>query len=159
MSKENEKKVNEEVEVKGEVAAAAEVEEEVITEEELNVFVERKPVIADTGRKYYNYYVKGEMQGREIRADVIPSDKGGYEQLDMLFSGKEKLPLVVGRSSQLDATNKIIRRNTYAVKFVDDCGLDFTVSIKGREGSDRSYLEYIVKVARYKVSHANDKQE
>ena len=160
MSKETEKKVNEE-----KVEEVKEVKEEVVetqeeaASEELGVYVERRAVKGDTGKTYFNYFVKGEIQGREIRADLIPSDNGGYEQLDILFGKKTQVPLYVGRSSRTDASNKVIKYNTYSVKFVDEFGLTFEVGVKGREGSDRSYLDYIVKVARYKLSQGNDDEQ
>ncbi|UKI51950.1 MAG: hypothetical protein L6V79_07320 [Clostridium sp.] len=39
--------------------------------------------------------LKGNVRGREVKAGVIPPDKGGYTVLDIVFDGQMEAELIV----------------------------------------------------------------
>ena len=41
------------------------------------ILVERETFEME-GKVYYSYFIKGTIRGRDVRAAVVPPDKGGY---------------------------------------------------------------------------------
>lgn len=136
-------KINEEV--KEEVnAVAQEVNEEVKEETvQLPIYVE-KISKRSNGKVYNNYFVKSVMRGKDIQADFMAMDNGGYELLDMAFGDEGKKLLGIDRAVRTDAAGKLIRYNSYYVEGVDELGISFKVGIKPRDTSDKTYIEYII---------------
>ena len=135
-------KANEVVETV-EVAQVNEEAVETVESVTLPIYVERTAVHSN-GKKLYNYVVKGKMLNREIKADLIASDVGGYEILDIAFGAESKMLLGIERSVRTDALGKAVRYNSYYVEGTDEIGITFKVGIKPRETSDKTYLEYII---------------
>ena len=140
---------NENVKVNETVTEAVEVKdgnvnvEEVVEDVKLPIYVERTAVRSN-GKKLYNYVVNGKMNGRLIKADLIATDLGGYEILDIAFGSESKMLLGIERAVRTDALGKAVRYNSYYVEGKDEIGLTFKVGIKPRETSDKTYLEYII---------------
>ena len=132
--------VNETVENNVVNTEVVDVEEENI---QLPIHVERT-VVHSNGKRLYNYFVKSIMLGKEIKADLIPADVGGYEILDLAFMTEKKKLLGIERAVRSDALGKAVRYNSYYVEGKDELGLAFRVNIKPRETSDKTYLEYII---------------
>ena len=136
-------KVNEMATETVEVAQVNEDVTETVESVQLPIYVERTAVHSN-GKKLYNYVVKGKMLNREIKADLIASDVGGYEILDIAFGVESKMLLGIERSVRTDALGKAVRYNSYYVEGIDEIGITFKVGIKPRETSDKTYLEYII---------------
>lgn len=137
-------KVNENATVNAEENVNAEEVVEAVEEvSSLPIYVERT-VVHTNGKKYNNYFVKSSMHGKEIKADLIAGDLGGYEILDLAFGDEKKKLLGIERSTRLDSAGKKVRYNSYYIEGEDEIGVTFKVAIKPRETSDRTYLEYII---------------
>ena len=148
MEKKNEKVV----EVAEEVVEVNEEKEEIT---QLPIYVERTTTNKN-GKKYNNYFVRSKMMGKEIKADLVASDLGGYEILDFAFSGESKKLLGIELSARKDARDKVVRYNSYFVEGVDEIGIPFRVSIRPRETSDKAYLEYIIAKEQKKLELAEN---
>ena len=122
-----------------------EVVESSTTEEvvQLPIYVERIPIHSN-GKKIFNYCVKSKMHGKEIKADLLAGDLGGYEILDLAFGNEKKKLLGIERATRADALGKAVRYNTYYIEGEDEIGIKFKVTVKPRETSDKTYLEYII---------------
>ena len=147
--------------VVNEIATATEAE--VLTENEkgeaveaamevLPVYVERKRVVGSDGRKFWNYLVKGTRKGKEIKADLIPKDMGGYAELDDIFEGQDKVLLTITNGTR-DNGGKKVKFTSYSVVGEGDYGIKYSVAMKQRESSDLGALEYLIAKARYESEH------
>ena len=135
---------NENVKVnENEIVNAQEVVETVEEVSSLSIYVERT-VVHMNGKKYNNYFVNSSMHGKEIKADLIAGDLGGYEILDLAFGDEKRKLLGIERSVRLDSAGKKVRYNSYFIEGEDEIGVTFRVAIKPRETSDKTYLEYII---------------
>lgn len=144
-------------------ATVAATEAEVLTENEkgeaveaamevLPVYVERKRVVGSDGRKFWNYFVKGMRKGKEIKADLTPKDMGGYAELDDIFEDQDKVLLTITNGTR-DNGGKKVRFTSYSVVGEGDYGIKYSISMKQRESSDLSALEYLIAKARYESEH------
>lgn len=144
-------------------ATVTATEAEVLTENEkgeaveaamevLPVYVERKRVTGGDGRKFWNYFVKGMKKGKEIKADLTPKDMGGYEQLDDIFEDRDKVLLTITNGTR-DSGGKKVKFTSYSVVGEGDYGIKYSISMKQRESSDLSALEYLIAKARYESEH------
>lgn len=139
------------------VNTTANVETNEVEEVVLPVYVERT-VVHTNGKKYNNYFVKGTLNGREIKADLIAVDLGGYEILDIAFGDKKTKLLGIERSARKDATDKVVRYNSYYVAGEDELGIIFKVGLRPRETSDKTYLEYIIAKAQKLKEQSENKE-
>ena len=72
------------------------------------ILVERETFEME-GKVYYSYFIKGTIRGRDVRAAVVPPDKGGYTVLDIVFGNAMACELVVKPFEiKDDATGKVI---------------------------------------------------
>lgn len=144
-------------------ATVTATEAEVLTENEkgeaveaamevLPVYVERKRVVGSDGRKFWNYFVKGMRKGKEIKADLTPKDMGGYAELDDIFEDQDKVLLTITNGTR-DNGGKKVRFTSYSVFGEGDYGIKYSISMKQRESSDLSALEYLIAKARYESEH------
>lgn len=136
-------KVNEMANETVEVAQVTEEVTETVESVQLPIYVERKAVHSN-GKKLFNYVVRGEMLNREIKADLVATDLGGYEILDIAFGSESKMLLGIERAVRTDALGKPVRYNSYYVEGKDELGITFRIGLKPRETSDKTYLEYII---------------
>ena len=47
------------------------------------------------GKTYFSYFIRGNVRGKDVRAAVIPPDRGGYTVLDIVFGDAMEAELVV----------------------------------------------------------------
>ena len=110
-----------------------------------NIMVERE-TFESHGKEYYSYFIKGNVRGRDVKAGVIPPDKGGYTVLDIVFGTAMAAELVVKPFEiKDDATGKVISGNTYAVKSYDEYGVEYECAIKPFRASDKALLNMLLK--------------
>lgn len=86
-----------------------------------NIMVERE-TFESHGKEYYSYFIKGVVRGKEIKIQVAPpnkdTDKNGYNVLDVVFGDAMEAELVVVPYEMKDDHGKVVKGNTYAVRFV-----------------------------------------
>ncbi len=46
------------------------------------------------GKTYFSYFIRGNVRGKDVRAAVIPPDRGGYTVLDIVFGDAMEAELV-----------------------------------------------------------------
>lgn len=95
----------------------------------INVMDERETFEME-GKTYFSYFVKGVVRSREVRAGVMPPDKGGYTVLDIVFGDAMACELVVTPFEMKDDSGKTIAGNTYSVRSVDETGEVYECKIK-----------------------------
>lgn len=109
------------------------------------IMVERE-AFEKNDRQYYSYYIKGNVRGREVKACVVPPDRGGYTVLDIVFGDAMQAELVMNPYEiKDDATGRVIKGNSYAVRSYDDDGQVYECSIKPFRNSDKSILNMLLR--------------
>ena len=106
--------------------------------------VERE-TFESNGKKYFSYFIKGNVRGRDIKAGVMPPDKGGYTVLDIVFDGEMEAELVITPFEIKDVKGKTIKGNTYAVRSYDEDGTVYECPIKPARTSDKSFLNMLLR--------------
>ncbi len=93
------------------------------------------------GKTYFSYFIRGNVRGKDVRAAVIPPDRGGYTVLDIVFGDAMEAELVVTPFEMKDETSgRIISGNTYAVRSVDENGEVYECKIKPSRASDKALI-------------------
>lgn len=93
------------------------------------------------GKTYFSYFIRGNVRGKDVRAAVIPPDRGGYAVLDIVFGDAMEAELVVTPFEMKDETSgRIISGNTYAVRSVDENGEVYECKIKPSRASDKALI-------------------
>lgn len=93
------------------------------------------------GKTYFSYFIRGNVRGKDVRATVIPPDRGGYTVLDIVFGDAMEAELVVTPFEMKDETSgRIISGNTYAVRSVDENGEVYECKIKPSRASDKALI-------------------
>lgn len=93
------------------------------------------------GKTYFSYFIRGNVRGKDVRAAVIPPDRGGYTVLDIVFGDVMEAELVVTPFEMKDETSgRIISGNTYAVRSVDENGEVYECKIKPSRASDKALI-------------------
>ena len=125
---------------KKETLKTVETEEKVIeVKEEPKTILKREKFKGSDGKKYYSYYVDkevnvvtedGEIQTKKMTANLVPKDKGGYENLETLFIINSKPSLIVRHELMVDSeTKKRTKYTTYKVSgMIGEA--NFTIALK-----------------------------
>ena len=97
------------------------------------------------GKTYFSYFIRGNVRGKDVRAAVIPPDRGGYTVLDIVFGDAMEAELVVTPFDMKDETSgRIISGNTYAVRSVDENGEVYECKIKPSRASDKALISMLL---------------
>ena len=97
------------------------------------------------GKTYFSYFIRGNVRGKDVRAAVIPPDRGGYTVLDIVFGDAMEAELVVTPFEMKDeASGRIISGNTYAVRSVDENGEVYECKIKPSRASDKALISMLL---------------
>jgi len=108
------------------------------------IYVERDTYEKD-GKSYFSYFIKGQIRGREVRVSVAPPDRGGYSVLDIVFGDAMSAELVLKPYEIKDeASGKVIKGNSYAVKSVDADGTEYECGVKPFRASDKALLNMLL---------------
>lgn len=110
------------------------------------VFVGREKFISKTKhQKYWGYFVKGILRGHEMRVSLMAPDIGGYQLLDLVFNGEEKVELWRKPYTLKDEDGNVTAKGFtfHAVSFDED-GTVYVAQVKPSQKSDKAVLEKIV---------------
>ena len=108
------------------------------------IYVEREPYEYE-GKTYFGYYVKGIVLGREIKAQVAPHDNGGFEILDLVFNGADKVELFLTPYEIRDEKTKRVSKGfTYGVRSYDEDGRVYECPVKPYRSSDKTKLQMLL---------------
>lgn len=106
--------------------------------------VERETFEMD-GKQYFSYFIKGTVRGRNVKAAVVPPDKGGYAVLDIVFDGAMEAELVLTPYEMKDDKGKTIKGETYSVRSTDEDGEIYECKIKPYRTSDKSLMNMLLR--------------
>lgn len=108
------------------------------------LMVERESFVKD-GKSYFSYFVKGNIRGKQVRASIMPPDKGGYTVLDIVFGNENQATLIVTPFEMKDEKGKVVKGNTFGVRSMDELGETYECSIKPARPSDKALLNMLLK--------------
>ena len=109
------------------------------------IVVERE-IYEKNGKQYFSYFVKGNIRGKEVKANVMPLDFGGYAVLDIVFGDENSVNLVLNAYEIKDEkTGNVMRGNTYSVRSTDENGEIYECRIKPAKNSDKALLNMILR--------------
>ena len=109
------------------------------------ILVERE-IFEKNEKKYFSYYIKGQIRGKDVKIAIVPPDKGGYTVLDIVFGEAMAAELSIKPYEIKDeATGRVITGNTYAVITHDDSGEEYECAVKPFRSSDKSLLNMLLK--------------
>ncbi len=111
----------------------------------VELFLERESFVGNDGKKYWSYFVRGQIRGKEKKANFSPKDRGGYEPLDIVFEVDEKAKLIIVEETMTDnITGKRTKYMTYKAQTTDENGFVYECGIKPSHDSDKSLLGMII---------------
>ena len=122
-----------------------------------NLVLEREVFKAKDKREMYGYYVKGTARGREIKADFVAKDQGGYETLDMIFDVAPTAELLIREESMVNADGSKSAYMVYEAQNVDEDGIVYKYEIKPARKSDVTNLNVILQ--RLELQKAREQAE
>ncbi len=98
------------------------------------------------GRTYFSYFIRGKVRGKDVRAALVPPDRGGYAVLDIVFGEEMEADLLLKPYEIRDeATGRVIAGNTYAVQSHDEDGEVYECTVKPFRSSDKTLLNMLLK--------------
>ena len=101
--------------------------------------VERE-TFESNGKEYFSYFIKGNVRGRDIKAGVIPPDKGSYTVLDIVFDGQMEAELIVTPFEIKDVKGKTIKGTPTPCVLTTKTGLFTNARLSLRERRTRVSL-------------------
>ena len=109
--------------------------------------IEREPYVSKkTGKPGFTYYLKGTVRGREVKAKVVPKDKGGFEVLDIIYDGAIACDLRVEKGEMKNEDGDIVKFETYTVFSKDPTtGDEFDLKVKPDKDSDKAKFKFILR--------------
>lgn len=112
--------------------------------------VERDTYETRDKKEYYNYFVRGQVRGREVRAELAPKNKDfdGYELLDLIFDIAPTAELYIHDEESETASGSKSRYTVYEVQNTDEDGILYSYKLKPRAESDKSILNVLLQKAQ-----------
>lgn len=114
---------------------------------EAKFVLEREIFVTKDKREMYGYFVRANVHGKEYRADFLAKDQGGYELLDLMFSIKPTVDLVMWEEKMTDDKGNVTPYMVYEARVVDDDGLVYAYKLKLARESAKSYLNIFMQLA------------
>ena len=108
--------------------------------------LERGSFFGKSGKKMYNYFVSGMVDGDSVTVNMVAKDTGGYGFLEFMYKKCSEVKLIVREEVM---TNEKGGSNTYTVfeaQSVDGDGLVYTYKLKPAQESDKAYLNVLMQV-------------
>lgn len=123
--------------------------------------VERETYEAKNNKEYYGYFVRGQVRGREVRADLVPKNKDfdGYEILDIIFDIAPTAELTIREETSENEHGGKVRYMVYEVQNTDEDGILYSYKLKPRAESDKSILNVLLQKAKRAEERANEAQK
>lgn len=108
--------------------------------------LERETFVSKKGKEMYNYFVRGNVHGRTIKADFLAKDMGGYELLDLMFEINPTVNLIMHEETMTDDRGNVTPYTIYEARVVDEDGLVYSYKLKLAQESDKSYLNILMQM-------------
>ena len=131
-------------------------EEKVLVEVPKNLQVTREPFIsAKDNKQMFAYVVKGETmvngEPKELKADFVAKDKGGYEVLSLIFMFGDTADIVVRDEIMVDDNGNKTAYSVYEVQTVVDDIL-YSYPVKPLQVSDKSIFNVLQQLHKKKYN-------
>lgn len=112
--------------------------------------VERDTYETRDKKEYYNYFVRGQVRGREVRAELAPKNKDfdGYELLDLIFDIAPTAELYIHDEESETASGGKSVYTVYEVQNTDEDGILYSYKLKPRAESDKSIINVLLQKAQ-----------
>lgn len=112
--------------------------------EDKKILVERETYEKD-GKKFFSYFIKGNVRGKDIRVLIVPPDYGGYAVLDIVFGEAMSAQLMlVPYEIRDEKTGRVSKGNSYAVHSEDEDGTVYECKIIPFRKSDKDLLQMLL---------------
>lgn len=123
--------------------------------------VEREAYEAKNKKEYYGYFVRGQVRGREVRAELTPKNKDfdGYELLDLIFDIAPTAELYIHDEESETASGSKSIYTVYEVQNTDEDGILYSYKLKPRAESDKSILNVLLQKAQRAEELAAEESE
>ena len=112
--------------------------------ENVKITVERE-VFEKGDKSYSSYYIKGNVRGKNVKAQVIPPDFGGYKVLDIVYNGGNEAELQLTPYKFTTEDGQVLEGNTLKVVSYDEDGTVYECLVKLARGSDKSLFKMLVR--------------
>jgi len=101
------------------------------------------------GKEYFEYFISGNVRGRDVKVKLAPpdkTDKGAYTVLDIVFGNEDTADFVVEPFEFPDSTGKTIVGNKFFVRTTDpETGEIYECAVKPAKNSDKTLLAMIMR--------------
>lgn len=97
------------------------------------------------GKTYSAYYIKGELRGTEVKAQVIPPDVGGYKLMDVVFNGGDEAELQLTPYKFTTDDGQVLEGNTFKAVSYDEDGVIYECPVKPARQSDKAILTALLR--------------
>lgn len=104
----------------------------------------REKFVTADKKEMYNYFVKGEVHGRKIKANIEAKDVGGYSLLDLLFNIDKKPVLSIRDEKMTDERGRKTVYTVYEAQAVDENGEVYPYKVKPSRESDKAYINFMI---------------
>ncbi len=112
--------------------------------ENVKITVERE-IFEKGDKSYSSYYIKGNLRGKNVKAQVIPPDFGGYKVLDIVYNGGNEAELQLTPYKFTTEDGQVLEGNTLKVVSYDEDGTVYECPVKLARGSDKSLFKMLVR--------------
>lgn len=92
------------------------------------------------GKACYSYFVRGNLLGKPMKAEVEAQDIAGYEVLDILFGDGREPELHVTPFEFKDDSGAVIAGNRFSIAVVDENGEIIECPVKAKGPTDKMLL-------------------
>ena len=82
------------------------------------IFVERE-TFEKNDKTYFSYFIKGNVRGKDVKAAIVPPDKGGYAVLDIVFGDEMKAELEALRQQLEDMQEQYHASDSIAAEMIE----------------------------------------
>ena len=101
------------------------------------------------GKSYNEYYICGNVRGRDVKIKLAPpdkKDKGGYTVLDIVFAEDNCADFIVEPFEFKNAEGNIITGERFLVRTVDkETGEIYECAVKPARNSDKNLLGMLMR--------------
>ena len=101
------------------------------------------------GKTYAEYYISGNIRGKDVKIKLAPpdkTDKGGYTVLDIVFGNENEADFVVVPFEFTNGEGKTVTGNRFLVRTVDkETGEVYECAVKPARNSDKDMLAMLMR--------------
>ena len=100
------------------------------------------------GKTYAEYYISGNIRGKDVKIKLAPpdkADKGGYTVLDIVFGDDSTADFIVEPFEFKNSDGQVITGNRFLVRTVDkETGEVYECAVKPARNSDKTLLAMLM---------------